>query len=141
MGNLSEHFNHKDFACRCPECRGEYRIHLGLVGALEQIGAHFRKKVRIISGFWCDAFFEKLNKTKRSFHTNGKAAHIQIDGITAQNLFKYAETVPELRGVIFYPNEPFIHIDTRQADSPVRQVKEGKDYHPLTPEKRTKYGL
>ena len=24
MGNLSDHFNHKDFACRCPECKGEY---------------------------------------------------------------------------------------------------------------------
>jgi uncharacterized protein YcbK (DUF882 family) len=141
MGNLSEHFNHKDFACRCPECKGEYRVHLGLVGALEQIGGHFRKKVRIVSAYWCDAYYEKkINKTKRSSHTKGKAAHIKIDGVSPQDLFKYCETVPELRGMVFYPKEDFIHIDTRQGD-PVRLVKEGSDYLPLTTEKRSKYGL
>jgi zinc D-Ala-D-Ala carboxypeptidase len=140
MGNLSEHYNNKDFACRCPECRGEYRVHLGLVGALEDIGGHFRKKVHIDSAFWCDAFHEKQNKPKRSFHTKGKAAHIHIDGVTPQELFKYCETVPELRGLVFYPKEAFIHIDTRPGD-PVRVVKENKDYLPLTSDKRAKYGL
>jgi hypothetical protein len=140
MGNLSDHFNHKDFACRCPECRGEYRVHLGLVGALEQIGGHFRKKVRVDSAYWCDAFHEKQNKTRRSLHTMGKAAHIYIEGIPPQNLFKYAETLPELRGVGFYPKEKWIHIDTRQGE-PVRFVKEGNDYLPLTSDKRAKYGL
>ena len=140
MGNLSEHFNNKDFACRCPECKGEYRIHLGLVGALEQIGGHFRKKVRVDSAYWCDAFHEKQNKPKRSFHTKGKAVHIHIDGISPQDLFKYAETVPELRGLVFYPKEKWIHIDTRQGDA-VRFVKEGNDYLPLTSDKRAKYGL
>jgi len=140
MGILSEHFNNKEFACNCRECRDEYKIHLGLVGALEQIGGHFRKKVRVVSGFWCDNFHEKLNKPKRSFHTKGKAAHIKMDGITTQELFKYAETIPELRGMVFYPKEEFIHVDTRPGD-PVRQVKEGNDYHALTPEKRARYGL
>ena len=141
MGNLSEHFNNKDFACLCPACRGEYKVHLGLVGALEQIGDHFRKKVRISSAFWCDTYYEKLDKkSKRSFHTMGKAAHIYIDGISPQVLFKYAETVPELRGMVFYPKEKFIHIDTRAGD-PIRLVKEGNDYIQLTPEKRSKYEL
>ncbi|MFA6548663.1 MAG: D-Ala-D-Ala carboxypeptidase family metallohydrolase [Candidatus Margulisiibacteriota bacterium] len=140
MGDLSEHFNHKDFACRCRECRDEYRVHLGLVGALEDIGGHFRKKVRVVSAFWCDTFFEKQNKPKRSLHTMGKAAHINMDGISPQDLFKYAETVPELRGLVFYPNETWIHVDTRQGE-PVRLVKEGGEYHPLTAERRAKYGL
>ena len=140
MGNLSEHFNHRDFACRCPECKGEYRIHLGLVGALEQLGGHFRKKVRIVSAYWCDAYHEKLNKAKRSFHTKGKAVHIMIEGVSPQDLFKYAETIPELRGVGFYPKENWIHIDTRSGN-PVRFVKEGNDYLPLTSDKRAKYAL
>jgi hypothetical protein len=140
MGNLSEHFNHKDFACPCPECKGEYRIHLGLVGALEQIGGHFRKRVRIASAYWCDAYYEKLNKSKRSFHTMGKAVHITMDGVSPQELFKYAESIPELRVIGFYPKENWIHIDTRPGD-PVRFVKEGNDYLPLTSDKRAKYGL
>ncbi|MFH1826062.1 MAG: DUF882 domain-containing protein [bacterium] len=141
MGNLSEHFNHKDFACPCNRCRGEYRIHLGLVGALEQIGGHFHKKVQVVSGYWCESFYESLQRSGRlSFHVRGKAAHIMIEGIPNQELFKYAETLPELRGVGFYPKENFIHVDTRTGD-PVRFVKEGNDYHSLTSEKRSRYGL
>ncbi|OGB87712.1 hypothetical protein A3J44_03235 [candidate division WOR-1 bacterium RIFCSPHIGHO2_02_FULL_45_12] len=141
MTNLSEHYNNKDFACLCPECRGEYKVHLGLVGALEQIGTHFRKRAQILSAYWCDAYYEKLKKTsKRSFHTRGKAAHIAVDGVSIQELFKYAETIPELRGIGLYPKENFIHVDTRPGD-PVRFVKEGNDYYPLTADKKTKYGL
>jgi hypothetical protein len=140
MGNLSEHFNHKDFACRCPQCKGEYKVHLGLVGALEQINEHFKKRVRVLDAFWCEDYSDKLNRPRVSFHAKGKAAHIAIDGVTPQDLFKFAETVPELRGVGFYPEQPFIHVDTRPGD-PVRFVKESTEYHTLTPEKRSKYGL
>ena len=140
MGDISEHWNNKDFACRCPECGGEYKVHLGLVGALEAIGGNFRKKIRIVSAFWCDAFYEKLARSKRSYHTMGKAAHIAIEGVSPQELFKFAETLPELRGIIFYPKEKYIHIDTRPGDV-LRLVKEGTDYLPLTEEKRAKFGL
>ncbi|MFH1542155.1 MAG: DUF882 domain-containing protein [bacterium] len=140
MGNLSEHYNHKDFACQCPNCRGECKVHLGLVGALEMIGGNFRKKVRVVSAYWCDDYYESQKRTKKTAHTKGKAAHIKIEGITNQELFKYCETIPELRGVGFYPNADFIHIDTRDGD-PVRFVKEGNDYFPLTNEKRARYGL
>jgi len=140
MGNLSPHFNHKDFACHCPECKGEYRIHLGLVGALEMISDHFRKNVRIVSGFWCDAYHETLSRHKRSFHNRGKAVHFWVENVPLPEVFKFAETLPELRGLGFYPKENFIHADTRPGD-PVRYVKEGLAYIPLTPDKRAKYGL
>jgi uncharacterized protein YcbK (DUF882 family) len=140
MGNLSDHFNHKDFACKCPECKGAYKIHLGLVGALEQIAEHFKKRVKVLNAFWCEAHSEKLNRPRLSFHAKGKAAHIAIDGIPLPELFKFAEMVPELHGVGFYPAENVVHVDTRPGD-PVRFVKEGSDYHPLTPERRAKYGL
>lgn len=140
MGDLSEHYNHKDFICHCPQCKGEYKIHLGLVGALESIGGFFRKKVRIVSAYWCEDFHEKLNRPKQSFHTKGKAVHIAIDGVPPQEIFKFCETLPELTGIGFYPKETFIHIDTRGGD-PVRFVKEGNEYHVLTPEKRSHYGL
>lgn len=140
VGNLSDHFNHKDFACQCPDCRGEYKIHLGLVGALELIGEHFRKKVRVVSAYWCESFHEKHKQTKKSSHLKGKAAHIKIDGVTTQELYKFAETIPELRGMIFYPNADFIHVDTREGE-PQRFVKEGSEYVLLTPDKRARYGL
>jgi hypothetical protein len=141
MGNLSEHFNHKDFACRCPQCRGEYRVHLGLVGALEAIAVHFHKRPRIVSAYYCDAYTEKLNREKLSWHSRGKAVNLAIDGVTAVELFKFAETIPGLNGLGLYPEEGMIHIDTRPEEKKESWVKEKGKYHPLTEERRRQYGL
>lgn len=140
MGNLSEHFNHQDFACHCSECKKEYRIHLGLVGALEAIADHFQKRPAILSAYWCDAFHEKKKKEHRSYHAGGKAVHLAIEGVPLVELFKFAETLPELRGLGYYPEENFIHLDTRPKD-PAKWVKEGGSYIPLTADKRARYGL
>lgn len=142
MGNLSEHFNHQDFVCRCPECRGEgYKIHLGLVGALEMIAEHFGKPVKVLMGFWCEAYNEKLKKERLSYHVKGKAAHLSIEGVPLAEIFKFAETIPELHGLGLYPQENFIHVDTRPAEKKDAWVKEGERYLPLTLEKRKQYGL
>ena len=141
MGNLSEHFNKQDFVCRCPECRGrEYRIHLGLVGALEMIMSHFSKPLQIVSAYWCDAYAEKHVGGRKSSHTRGKAVHIKMEGVSPQELFKYAETLAELKGIGYYPKEGFVHVDTRREDRTL-WAKEGEKYLPLTSEKRPRYGL
>lgn len=142
MGDLSEHFNHKDFVCRCPACRGEeFKIHLGLVGALEQIANHFNKKVIVLSGFWCDAYYESLKKERRSYHNMGRAVHISIEGASPQDIFKFAESIPELHGIGLYPNEGFVHLDTRPKEKAAQWVKEGSSYNSLSVEKRKQYNL
>jgi hypothetical protein len=142
MGDLSEHFNHKDFKCHCPECRGEeFKIHLGLVGALEMIAEHFKKPVRVISGYWCDAYNDKLKKEKVSWHVKGKAAHFAIDGVPLAELFLFAETIPEINGVGLYLKEGFIHVDTRPQEKRDIFIKDGERYIPATPEKRKLYGI
>ncbi|MFA4904908.1 MAG: DUF882 domain-containing protein [Candidatus Margulisiibacteriota bacterium] len=142
MGDLSDHFNLKDFLCKCKECRGgEYKIHLGLVGALELIAEHFQKPVKVLIGFWCEAYNEKLKKEKLSYHVKGKAAHIAIEGVPLAEVFKFAETVPELHGLGFYPQGNFIHVDTRPAEKKDAWVVEGERYSPLSAEKRKQYGL
>jgi uncharacterized protein YcbK (DUF882 family) len=142
MGDLSYYFNHRDFTCKCSACQGkEYKIHLGLVGALELISSHFRKRAKILSGYWCDDYLEKLKSEKRSYHNYGKAAHIMIDGIPLNELFKFVETIEELFGIGFYPKEGFIHIDTRPKEKAAKWVKDGTNYLPLTQELRNKYNL
>jgi hypothetical protein len=142
MGDLSEHFSHKDFICHCPECKGgEYKIHLGLVGALEMIAEHFQKPVKVVMGYWCEAFNEKLKKERLSFHVKGKAAHIAIEGVPLNELFRFAETITELHGLGFYPQENFIHVDTRPVERKDAWIKEGERYSPLSTEKRKQYGL
>ncbi|MCX5750793.1 MAG: D-Ala-D-Ala carboxypeptidase family metallohydrolase [Candidatus Saganbacteria bacterium] len=141
MGNLSEHFGDNNFFCRCKACGSrDYRIHLGLVGALEAIMEHFGKPLEVVSGYWCDDFSEKQTGGRKTAHNKGKAAHIKIKDVPLTELFKFAETIPELNGVGYYPAEGFIHVDTRKEEKSL-WAKEGDKYIPLTPEKRTRYGL
>ncbi|MFH1387125.1 MAG: DUF882 domain-containing protein [bacterium] len=141
MGNLSDNFNHRDFACRCPQCRGEYRIHLGLVGLLEDVAFHFRKRPRIISAFFCEAYTETLKREKISYHTKGKAVNFILDGIPAAEVFKYVETLPGVNGLGFYPAENMIHIDTRPPEKKEVWIKEKGKYSSLTSDKKAQYGL
>jgi hypothetical protein len=141
MGNLSEHFNKQDFICNCPDCRGrEYRIHLGLIGALEAIYEHFQKPVKIVKGYWCDSNNEKNNAGKKSTHNQGKAAHITIEGISPGKIIEFAETLPELRGIGYYPENSAVHLDTRR-DERVEWIKERGNYHPLSADKRRALGI
>lgn len=141
MGDLSENFSHKDFACKCPECKGEYRIHLGLVGILEMVAAHFKKRPKVVAGFYCEAYLEKQKREKLSYHSKGKAANIKIEGIPAAEIYKFAETIPGVNGLGFYPEEGAVHIDTRPAEKKEAWIKEKGKYYPLTAEKRHQYSL
>lgn len=141
MGDLSENFSHKDFACRCPECKGEYRVHLGLVGILEQIAAHFKKRPKIISAYYCEAYTEKLKHEKLSWHSKGKAANITIDGVPAAEVFKFAESLEGVNGLGFYPEENMVHVDTRPPEKKELWIREKGKYAPLTADKHHQYGL
>lgn len=141
MGNLSEHFNHKDFACKCPECKGEYRVHLGLVGILEEIAVHFKKRPRILTGYFCEAYTEKLNRDKISWHSRGKAANIAIEGVPAAEIFKFAEGLAGVNGLGYYPDDNAVHIDTRPPEKKEVWIKEKGRYSPLSADKRHQYGL
>lgn len=144
MGNLSEHFNHKDFVCRCTLCRGEYKIHLGLVGALELLAIHFGKIPKIVEAFRCEALGDKYDIPRKNSHRLGKAAHIKFDGINPADVFKFAETIPEIKGIGYYPDDGFIHIDTRSNEKdPERSewVKENGKIFALNQENKAKYGL
>ncbi len=74
----------------------------------------------------------------------GKAAHISIEGVELKDLFLFAETVPEIRGIGFYPAEGLLHIDTRQLDKDEPKdlwIKENGKIHPLSGEHRARHRL
>lgn len=143
MGDLSYYFNHKDFACRCKQCRDEYRIHLGLVGALEMIASHFNKPVKIREAYRCEEYNEKIEGHKKSPHLYGKAAHISVEGVPLKDLYNFAQTIAEIKWLGLYPQEGFIHIDTDRRKDETRQewVKEQGRYLPLTPDRKKIHGL
>jgi uncharacterized protein YcbK (DUF882 family) len=143
VGNLSEHYNHQDFFCKCEACKAnkEYKIHLGLVGALEMLHILINKPVKVKTAFRCAAENERLGGGRKSFHLYGKAAHIFVDGMKPQELFMKAQEVPEIRGLGLNVDDGTVHVDLREVPAREEWVKERGKYVVLTPEKKPQYGL
>ena len=144
MGNLSEHFNQRDFSCRCGSCKFQTRIHLGLVGALEAIAENFKKTPIIHEGYRCEMASEKKSDMKKNSHRLGKAAHITILGLPVEELFKFARTLPEVNGLGINFNQGVVHIDTRELNKTGEReewIKDGDKIIPLTNDLKAKYNL
>ena len=145
MGNLSEHYNHRDFYCGCDACRvskeAEYKIHLGLVGALELLWVKLNKPVRLKQSFRCESQNEKLGGGRKSFHLKGKAAHIYVEGMGANELFKAARDIPEIKGLGLNLDENTVHIDLRNEPERTEWIKERGKYIPVTGDKKAEFGL
>lgn len=143
MGNLSEHFNHQDFFCRCDACKGsgQYKIHLGLVGALEMLRSRLGKDIKVRSAYRCESQNEKLGGGRKSFHIYGKAAHIYVDGLAPQELFKKSREIEDIKGLGLNLDEGTVHIDLRNEETREEWVKEKGKYITLTADKKHLYGL
>ena len=143
MGNLSEHFNHQDFFCRCEACKAsnEYKIHLGLVGVLEALAVKLNKPIKIKAAFRCEAENEKLGGGRKSFHLRGKAAHIYVDGMRPQELFKHLREIEDVKGLGLNLEDGTVHVDLRPETEREEWVKEKGKYIALTADKKHIYGL
>ena len=143
MGNLSEHFNHQDFFCKCDACKAnkEFKIHLGLVGVLEALTAKLNKPIQIKRAYRCEAENDRLGGGRKSFHLHGKAVHIYVDGMTPQELFKHVRELEDVKGIGLNIEEGTVHIDMRNVPDREEWVKEKGKYITLTPEKKHLYGL
>jgi zinc D-Ala-D-Ala carboxypeptidase len=143
VGNLSEHYNHQDFFCRCAACKTtkEYKIHLGLVGILEALTVKLNKPVKVKAAFRCEAENERLGGGRKSFHLRGKAAHIYVDGMKPQELFKSLGEMGEVKGIGLNLDDGTVHIDLRNVPDREEWVKEKGKYITLTADKKHIYGL
>ena len=143
MGNLSEHFNHQDFFCKCEACKAikEYKIHLGLVGVLEALAVKLNKPIKIKMAYRCEAENEKLGGGRKSFHLRGKAAHIYVEGMKPQELFKHLREIEEVKGIGLNLDDQTVHIDLRPVLEREEWVKEKGKYITLTADKKHIYGL
>lgn len=119
---LSEHFKVREF--RCQDGSDPVFIDTELVELLEKIRTHFGKSVTITSGFRTASHNATVAKAaKYSQHLYGKAADIQVQGISVENVAAYAETLLTGRGGIgIYPPglgraNGWVHVDVRSDKS------------------------
>lgn len=119
---LSEHFKVREF--RCQDGSDPVFIDSELVELLEKIRVHFGKPVTITSGFRTAAHNATVAKAaKFSQHLYGKAADIQVQGISVENVYAYADKLlGNAGGCGIYPPglgraNGWVHVDVRKAKS------------------------
>ena len=119
---LSEHFNVREFRCR--DGSDPIFVDTELVDILENIRNHFGKPVAITSAFRTAAHNATVAKAaKYSQHLYGKAADIQVQGISVETVYAYADKLfGERGGVGIYPPglgraNGWVHVDVRKDKS------------------------
>jgi len=112
MGDLSEHFECNEFACKCG-C-GFRRVDGRLIEALEALRRVFDRPIHVTSGCRCAPHNRSIGGAAGSQHTVGRAADIQIPGVSPQTVGWVARAVvPEFRGIKVYST--WTHLDVRQG--------------------------
>jgi len=137
---ISETFMKSDFSCKCGECKESFRMSLALVGVLESVALKFELKPNITKGFLCENAASKLESIKKNYHAMGKAVDFQVPKEKLVEVFKYLETLPEIRGLGIDYEKDNIHIDTREKE-PVKWAKINGEREDLTKEIRDRYGF
>ncbi len=140
MGDISEHFSKRDFVCRCGKCQNELKVSMTLVGILELIRMHFNKRLDIMVGHHCEEENARIGGVKKSYHVLGKAARITVADTPVEEVFKFAERIPQVQGLALDPAKKQVYIDVRDK-APLKWVIEGSYDVEVTPDVRAKYNL
>ena len=117
---LSPSFRVREFACKDSDV---VLLDEELVVLLQCIREHFGKPVHITSGYRTAAHNAAVGGSKSSQHLLGRAADIQVQGVSVEDVAAYAESLmPAWGGVGRYPVKAgrakgWVHVDTRPNKS------------------------
>jgi len=125
MGNLSEHFDSSEFACRGASCCGHsHPMNVRLISGLELLRkAAGDRSLHINSGFRCVAYNGAIGSEDTSQHTLGNAADVRPPGdMKPMELYFIAQHIPEFAHGGLGVYDTFVHVDVR-PDGPARWNK------------------
>lgn len=118
---LSPSFKVREIRCR--DGSDDIMIDQTLVVLLQAIREHFGKPITITSGYRTGTHNTAVGGSKSSQHLLGKAADIQVQGVSVEDVAAYAEALmPDWGGVGRYPVKSgrakgWVHVDTRAKKS------------------------
>lgn len=116
---LSKNFVSTEFDCHGKGCCSITKIDEQLVEYLQKIRNHFGKPLNITSAYRCEVHNRNIGGATKSYHMQGKAADIVVNGVSSREVAKYAESIGIL-GIGLYETAKdgyFTHIDTRTTKS------------------------
>jgi uncharacterized protein YcbK (DUF882 family) len=124
MGDLSEHFSRVEM--RCHDC-GKCDISTDLLTALERLRALGPELIIVDDGYRCPEHNAEVGGVNGSQHTLGLAADIRIAGLTLQQQYDRAKSIPAFfDGGIGVYDGGFIHVDVRNGKA--RWARKGGVY-------------
>ena len=103
----------KEFACK--DGSDEVLIDLDLVNYLQKNHDYFGKTITINSGYRTPSHNASISGAARnSYHTKGQAADIVVNGVSNEDVAKYAEAIGIL-GIEWNVASNYVHLDTRNT--------------------------
>ena len=118
---LSANFTVAEFACK--DGSDPVFVDSSLAALLQKIRDHFGRPVVITSGYRTGTHNTAVGGSKSSQHLLGKAADIQVAGVSVEDVAAYAESLlPTWGGVGRYPvkagrTKGWVHVATRPNKS------------------------
>lgn len=110
MAKLTHYFAREEFACGCG-C-GFDTVDYTLATVLEQLRFDFKRAVAVTSGARCAKHNKAVGGEPDSQHLKGKAADIQVAGISTSDVYTYLnKRYPDRFGLGVY--DGWVHIDVR----------------------------
>ena len=105
---LSDNFRLDEFKCKCGKC-DPILVDDQLIIYLQKIRDHFGKRVNVNSGYRCAKHNAdpKVGGSPSSHHVKGMAADIRVEGVTPEEVARYAESIG-IQRIGLYDN--FVHI-------------------------------
>ena len=110
MGDLSEFFSRKEFACTCG-C-GFNTVDAGLLNVLIKVRNHFGRELTVVSACRCATKNGAVGSSSNSWHLKGRAADVKVRGIDPQLV---AEAAAQYGATGIKTYEECTHIDTRNG--------------------------
>lgn len=110
MGDLSQNFSRREFACR-DGCGRDYPVPV-LVAVLQAMRTAKGRSLRIVSGIRCEPHNERIGGSRRSQHIQGRAADVPAGYATVEEWKRAgAIGIGVRRGKV-------VHVDVRTGRQP-----------------------
>ena len=106
---ISKNFKLKEFQCK--DGSQLVKIDSELLDKLQKLRDEIGKPIIINSGYRTEEYNKKVGGAKKSYHMQGKAVDIRVNGMKPKEIAKVAEKIG-FNGVGVYKN--FLHVDVRR---------------------------